>query len=298
MFETYPLSGLNFVIEFNLPKEISDNQEPIKLSVNRVEVPAVEIPVCPIGYKSISFRTPGEIHCIEHKENHERYKYIKQILPFINRWVNNIYCACNKLQYNKSNLCVKAKLYAYKKDNSLFKKWNLVDFAPLFNSEVMYTTDDIELIFRFENILEVEYNKPMYDISKYIKEYKDRNNKCEFCAYHNVQGGRCYTCKNHNWFVQEINLKQYVIKRVSEDSNFEFKNSKEAIELKSKIALRKNVYDDFNEYVEKQKEILDQELEDKRKEWSDLQSEYSYKLAKYISDNIDKVLSSFDSITE
>ena len=272
MLATYPLSELDFVIEFNLPKEISDNQEHVKLSVNRVEVPAVAIPACSIGYKPISFRTPGEIHCIEHKENHEGYKYIKQILPFINRWVNSIYCACNKLQYNKSNLCVEAKLYAYKKDHSLFKKLNIVDFAPLFNSDVMYTTDDIELIFKFENMI-VEDNKPMYDISKYIKEYKDRNNKCEFCAYHNVQGGRCYMCKNHNWFVQEINLKQYVIKRVSEDSNNEFINSKEAIDLKAKIDLRKNVYDDFNEYVEKQKEILDQELEDKRDAWSSLQRE-------------------------
>lgn len=291
MFETYPLSGLNFVIEFNLPKEISDNQEPIKLLVNRVEVPAVEIPVCPIGYKSISFRTPGEIHCLE------RYKYIKDVLPLINRWVNSVWSTCNKLHSYRSDLFVEAKLYAYNEnDHSLFKKWNLEEFYPLINPNIEYLSGDVvELIFKFENILEVEDNKPMYDISKYIKEYKDRNNKCEFCAYHNVQGGRCYTCKNHNWFVQEINLKQYVIKRVSEDSNFEFKNSKEAIDLKSKIDLRKNVYDDFNEYVEKQKEILDQELEDKRTAWSSLQSEYAYKTARYVSDNIDKALESLNS---
>ena len=82
---------------------------------------------------------------------------------------------------------------------------------------------------------------------------------------------------------------------MSEDSNFEFKNSKEAIDLKSKIDLRKNVYDDFNEYVEKQKEILDQELEDKRTAWSSLQSEYAYKTARYVSDNIDKALESLNS---
>lgn len=178
----------------------------------------------------------------------------------------------------------------------MFKKWTLEDFYPLINPNVEYISGDVvELIFKFENIVEIN-NKLMYDIDKYIKEHKDRNNKCEFCAYNNVQGGRCYMCKNHNWFIQEINLKQYVIKRVSEDSNFEFLNSKEAIDLKAKVDLRKNVYDDFSEYVEKQKEILDQELKDKRKEWSDLQSEYAYKTALYISNNIDKALESLDSI--
>jgi hypothetical protein len=179
----------------------------------------------------------------------------------------------------------------------LFKKWILEDFHPLFNPNVEHFYDDVvELKFKFENMKEDD--KPMYDISKYIKEYKDRNNKCEFCAYNNVQGGRCYMCKNYNWFVQEINLKQYVIKRVSEDSNFEFKNSKEAIDLKAKIDLRKDVYDDFYKYAERQKEILDQELENKRKEWSDLQSEYAYKIASYISDNIDKALASLNSMDE
>jgi len=50
------------------------------------------------------------------------------------------------------------------------------------------------------------------------------------------------------------------------------------------------VYDDFNEYVEKQKEILDQELEDKRKELSELQSEYSRKMIRYTKDNVNKAL--------
>ena len=284
------LSELNFVLEFSLPKEISDNQKHIKLSVNRVEVPAVEIPVCPIGYKSRPIRTPGEIHCIE------RYKHIKDVLPLINRWVNNVWSTCSKL-HSSSRLLVEANLYAYNEnDHSLFKKWNLEEFYPLFNPNVeCFSGDTIELIFKFENMI-VEDNKSLYDISKYIKEYKDRENKCEFCAYHNAQGGRCYMCKSYNWFVQEINLKQYVIKRVSEDSNNEFINSKEAIDLKAKIALRKNVYDDFNEYVEKQKEILDQELEDKRDAWSSLQSEYAYKTARFVSDNIDKALASLDSM--
>lgn len=292
MFKADLLGELDFELEFNLPKEISDNQEHIRLSVHRIEVPAVEIPVCPIGCKPISFRTPGEIHCLEY------YKYIKDVLPLINRWVNSIYCTCSKLNSSRSNQFAEAKLYAYRKDHSLFKKWNLEEFYPLFNPNVEYFSDDVvELIFKFENVVQ-EDNKSMYDISKYIKEYKDRNNKCEFCAYHNVQGGRCYMCKNHNWFVQEINLKQYIIKRVTEDSAKEFTNSKEGIALKSKVDLRKNVYDGFNKYVEKQKEFLDNELELKRKEWSNLNIDYNYKLAKYASDNVDKALASLDSISD
>ena len=293
MFAADLLSELNFVLEFNLPKEISENKDPIRLQVHHINVPIIEIPTCTIGHKPIRFKTPGEIHCIE------RYKYIKDVLPLINKWVNSLYCVCNKLSSSssRSSQFIEAKLYAYnKKDHSLFKKWSLKEFYPLFNQNVEHFSDDVvELIFKFENIVEVD-DKAMYDISKYIKEYNDRKNKCKYCAYHNIQGGRCYTCKSYNWFVQEIPLKQYVIKRVSEDSNKEFINSKEAIDLKAKADLRKNVYDDFNKYVEKQKEILDQELEDKRKEWSDLQSEYAYKTGMYISDNIDKALASLEAI--
>lgn len=292
MFASEPLSGLNFVLEFNLPKEISDSQKHIKLSVNRVEIPAVAIPACPIGCIPTPVKVSGEIHCIE------RYKYIKNVLPLINRWVNSVYCPCNKLNSSRSNQFVEAKLYAYKNDSSLYKIWDLEEFYPLFKPNVEYIPyDTVELIFKFENMIE-EDNKSMYDISKYVKEYKDRENKCEFCAYHDIQGGRCYTCTNHDWFVQEINLKQYIIKRVTEDSNKEFINSKEAIDLKARVDLRKNVYDDFNEYVEKQKEILDSELEDKYRELSDLRSEYSRKMISYTKDNIDRALASLDSISD
>ena len=164
MFATDSLSDLNFVLEFNLPKEIFDNQELIRLRVHHVDVPIVEIPVCPIGYKSIPIRTPGEIHCIE------RYKHIKEILPFINRWVNSVYCMYNKLHSSRSDLLVEAKLYAYKKDNSLFKKWNLVELYPLINPNSKYTNDNTELIFKFENITEIDDKQiHEYALSKYKK---------------------------------------------------------------------------------------------------------------------------------
>lgn len=79
MFETDPLSELNFVLEFNLPKDISNNQDHIKLSVHHGCIPTVKISACPIGYKFLHFKTPGEIHCLE------RYKHIKDVLPLINR---------------------------------------------------------------------------------------------------------------------------------------------------------------------------------------------------------------------
>ena len=120
------LSELKFVLEFNLPKDISDNQEHIKLTVHHIEFPEVEIPMCPIGCSSIARKIAGEIHCIE------QYKYIKDILPFINKWTNSIYCACNKLNNDRNNFFVKAKLHAYKNDDSLSKKFYLLLFHPLF----------------------------------------------------------------------------------------------------------------------------------------------------------------------
>ena len=135
MFVTDSLSELDFELEFNLPKEISDNQEHIKLSVNRVEIPAIKIPACPIGCKSLHFKTSGEIHCLE------RRRYIKDVLPLINRWVNSVWSPCNinTLHSGRSDLLVEAKLYAYNEnDHSLFKKWNLEEFYPLFNSNVEF----------------------------------------------------------------------------------------------------------------------------------------------------------------
>lgn len=151
MFEADSLSELNFVLEFNLPKDIFDNQELIKLRVHHVDVPVVEIPACPIGCKSIPKRSSGEIHCIE------RYKHIKEVLPFINKWVNSVYCTYNKLHSSRSDLLVEAKLYAYKNDGSLFKKWNLVEFHPLFNPNAELFSDGVvTLTFKFENIAEID----------------------------------------------------------------------------------------------------------------------------------------------
>lgn len=289
------LGELNFVIEFNLPKEISDNQDHIKLSVHHINVPVVEIPVCPLGCTPMPTKVSGEILCIEY------YKCIKDVLPLINRWLNGIYCTCSKLHSSRSDLFVEAKLYSYKNDGSLFKKWSLEEFYPLFNPNVKYfsdgtrTTDSIEIIFKFENMVE-DCDNTMYDVSKYIKEYKD--SKCEFCAYHNVQGGRCYMCENHDWFVPEINLKQYIVKRVTEDSEKEFKSSKDWAALNGKVYRMERSYNDYTDYVYNQKESLDRELEEKYQELATLKKEYEHAKDTYISYKIDKAFKSLHSILE
>lgn len=122
MFAQDSLCEFKFLLWFNLPKDISGNQECIKLSVHPIELPEVEIPMCPIGCNSISSRITGEIQCIEH------YKYVKDILPSINKWVDSVYCACNKLNNDRNNLFVKAKLHAYKNDDSFYKKFYLLGF--------------------------------------------------------------------------------------------------------------------------------------------------------------------------
>lgn len=299
MFSTDSLCELNFVLEFNLSKEISDNQEHIKLSVHHVDVPVVEIPACTIGHKSTPVKTPGQVFCIEFNDR------IKDKLYLLEKWSHALYD--KPFGWANDDLYIDAKLYGYK-DDELVTSFMLYNLYPTFLFPATKFENQVELKFSFEDAkamqANINYNDlqnidkaTMYDISKYIKEYKDRENKCKYCAYYNVQGGRCYTCKNHDWFVQEVNLKQYIIKRVTEDSAKEFTNSKEGIALKSKVDLRKNVYDDFNKYVEKQKEILDNELQDRYADWSNLNIDYNYKLAKYSSDNIDKALASLDSIS-
>ena len=138
----------------------------------------------------------------------------------------------------------------------------------------------------------------MYDISKYVKEYEDRKSKCEYCASHSTQLNRLCICKNPDWFTEVFTLKEYIKIWVSEDSEKEFRESDEATKLKAAIDLRENVYNDFNEYVKDQKEILDFELELKHEEWSELASDYELKMKRYVQNNINKALESFESTND
>lgn len=90
MFVKDSLHDFAFILEFNLPKDVSDNQEHVKLCVRQIKLPEFFI-----GYESKPIKIQGEIHCAEF------YTNIKDVLPFINKWTNNVYCAYNKPTISK-----------------------------------------------------------------------------------------------------------------------------------------------------------------------------------------------------
>ena len=99
----------NFVLEFSLSKEISDNQEIIKLPVCYANIPTDKTKESIIGYKHISsISINGEIHCIE------SYRYIKDKLYLLEKLARAF---CDKpLMQPIGDLCVNAKLYGYRDD--------------------------------------------------------------------------------------------------------------------------------------------------------------------------------------
>ena len=102
-------NDINFVLEFNISKDISDNQELIKLPVSYANIPTDKTKESIIGYKHISsISINGEIHCIE------SYRYIKDMLYLIEKLAHAF---CDKpLMQPISDLCVNAKLYGYRDD--------------------------------------------------------------------------------------------------------------------------------------------------------------------------------------
>ena len=107
----------NFVLEFNLSKEISDNQELIKLQVSYANIPTDKTKESIIGYKHISsISMNGEIHCIEN------YRYIKDKLYLLEKLAHAF---CDKpLMQPIGDLCVNAKLYGYR-DGELVVSYSL-----------------------------------------------------------------------------------------------------------------------------------------------------------------------------
>ena len=102
-------NDINFVLEFNISKDISDNQELIKLPVSYANIPTDKTKESIIGYKHIySISINGEIHCIE------SYRYIKDKLYLLEKLARAF---CDKpLMQPISDLCVNAKLYEYRDD--------------------------------------------------------------------------------------------------------------------------------------------------------------------------------------
>lgn len=106
------------MLEFNLSKEISDNQELIKLQVSYANIPTDKTKESIIGYnKHISnISINGEIHCIE------SYRHIKDKLYLLEKLARAF---CDKpLMQPIGDLCVNAKLYEYR-DNELVISYSL-----------------------------------------------------------------------------------------------------------------------------------------------------------------------------
>lgn len=99
----------NFVLEFNLSKDISDNQELIKLPVSYADIPTDKTKDSVIGYKHISnISINGEIHCIESYRNIKDKMYLLEKLA---------HAFCDKqLTQPIGDLCFNAKLYEYRDD--------------------------------------------------------------------------------------------------------------------------------------------------------------------------------------
>lgn len=108
----------------------------------------------PVRCIPTSIKTTGKICCLDY------YKRIKDVLQLINKWVNSVHSTCCRLHCSRSDLFAEAKLYAYKNNGSLFKKWQTEEIYPLFNTNAKQFSDDIqtyngiEIIFMFENINE------------------------------------------------------------------------------------------------------------------------------------------------
>lgn len=103
-------NNVNFVLEFNLSKEISDDQQLIKLPVGYANIQTDKTEESIIGYnKHISnISINGEIHCIE------SYRHIKDKLYLLEKLAHAF---CDKpLMQPIGNLCVNTKLYEYRDD--------------------------------------------------------------------------------------------------------------------------------------------------------------------------------------
>lgn len=129
------LNEFNFVLEFNLPKEISDSQELIKLSVHHVCAPTVEIPAC-LG---CTIKTYGQISLIEF------YEHIKDNLHLLEKWSHTLYD--KTFGWASSDLYVDAKLYGYK-DDTLVTSWMLHKLYPISFPTIKFE-NQVELQFGF-----------------------------------------------------------------------------------------------------------------------------------------------------
>ena len=261
-----------YVLELSLPKTITDDCKQIKLSFDNL---SFSVKDCILQ---------GEI------QRNKNSKCVEDILPLINKWFYSIFNINDKSFSGIANKFVEAKLYEYNTDDTLFKKWALTSLFPISYPDV--TADSsVKFEFIFRNAIEENDSDLTHSVDKYTKEYNSRDNKCKFCVYYKTFGGRCYECENLDWFTPRISELDFIIKRVTYDSKKAFTESERGKSIKANIDLHRKMYDLFNEYVERQKEFLDDELDSMYKKISDLENEYTSEMKSYVKNSISALYS-------
>ena len=134
----------------------------------------------------------------------------------------------------------------------------------------------------------------MIDVKDLIKEYKHRKGLCSHCEYNNIEGCRCYKCKNGNLFVDTISLKEYVGDRVAEETAKEFLESEGGIMLKTIMEVRERNYRNFIDHVNSQKEKLDNSLQIYREAYNAAKSDFENAMKTCMAIQVYKALEELD----
>ena len=134
----------------------------------------------------------------------------------------------------------------------------------------------------------------MISVKDLIKEYKHRKGLCSHCEYNNIEGCRCYKCKNGNLFVDVISLKEYVGDRIAEETAKEFLESEGGIMLKTIMEVRERNYKNFIDHVNSQKEKLDSSLEIYREAHNAAKSDFENAMKTCMAIQVYKALEELD----
>lgn len=134
----------------------------------------------------------------------------------------------------------------------------------------------------------------MINVKDFIDEYNSRRESCDYCAYNGIVGGRCNECKNKDWFVDNLDLKSYIIRQVKLKTRESFLRSEKGLELESLVKVCRNDYSNFEDYVKSQKEYLDNLLNDKRLKYRAVQYEFDMTLNKLIESELNNVIPEFN----
>ena len=134
----------------------------------------------------------------------------------------------------------------------------------------------------------------MISVKDLIKEYNRHKGLCGNCEYNNVEGCRCYKCKNGNLFADVISLKEYVGDRIAEETAKDFLESDSGIMLKTIMEVRERNYRNFIDHVNSQKEKLDASLEIYREAYNAAKSGFENAMKSCMAIQVYKALEELD----